>query len=262
LFGTWQTIAGYYQNVVYVPPPPPSPTITNFSILPALYGSSPITITDPSSNSSGAFSYSSSDPNVADISGNILYVHRIGTAVITATQEASDNYSEGTSTTSFSVFCFNKGTNILSVNETSIAVENIKLGDLIKTYKHGYKKVAAIHCGQIKNNIKNPNECMYCMKSNNLIVTGGHSMLVDSLEGYELYKRKMIKAMASIQMIEDKYLLLAGYSKEFEAIQDNDIYTYYHFMLENNGNDDQQFGVWANGVLMETPSKNQWIHSL
>ena len=30
-------------------------------------------------------------------------------------------------------------------------------------------------------------------------------------------------------------------------------------MLENNGDNNERFGVWANGILTETPSKNQLI---
>ena len=60
-------------------------------------------------------------------------------------------------------------------------------------------------------------------------------------------------------MIDDKLLLLAGVSKEFIKLENKKIYTYYHFTLENNGNDEERFGVWANGVLTETPSKNNFL---
>ena len=31
------------------------------------------------------------------------------------------------------------------------------------------------------------------------------------------------------------------------------------FIVENNGDNDERFGVWANGVLTETPSKNLFV---
>lgn len=49
--------------------PPFIPNITNFSIPEKTFGGSSFNITDPSSNSDGAFSYTSSNTNVADISG-------------------------------------------------------------------------------------------------------------------------------------------------------------------------------------------------
>ena len=47
---------------------------------------------------------------------------------------------------------------------------------------------------------------------------------------------------------------------DFVKLENRLPYTYYHFILENNGDDDERFGVWANGMLSETPSKNQFNH--
>ena len=42
-------------------------------------------------------------------------------------------------------------------------------------------------------------------------------------------------------------------------MENKDVYTYYHFILENNGDDEERFGVWANGILTETPPKKKFI---
>jgi hypothetical protein len=42
-------------------------------------------------------------------------------------------------------------------------------------------------------------------------------------------------------------------------MQNNELYTYYHFVLENNSNDDERFGIWANGILSETICKNLFL---
>ena len=57
----------------------------------------------PSSNSSGAFSYSSSDSSIISINGSLATINGIGTATITATQAASDTYSPGSTTFTISV---------------------------------------------------------------------------------------------------------------------------------------------------------------
>ena len=97
--------------------------------------------------------------------------------------------------------------------------------------------------------------CMYKMEKTNengliedLIVTGWHAILVDNLGNYE---EETNKIFGNTPRIEDKYLLLAGISKDFKQIEDISIYTYYHFMIENDVNDDEnmRFGVWANGIL-------------
>jgi hypothetical protein len=90
-----------------------------------------------------------------------------------------------------------------------------------------------------------------------LIVTGGHAMLVDDLAEY---KEENDKILGTNHLIDDKYLLLCSVSNNFKKIENTNVYTYYHFILENNGNDDERFGVWANGILTETPSKNQFTN--
>jgi len=43
-------------------------------------------------------------------------------------------------------------------------------------------------------------------------------------------------------------------------LENTNLYTYYHFILENDGDNDKRYGVWANGILTETPSKNQFTN--
>lgn len=162
--------------------------------------------------------------------------------------------------------CFNEGTKILclnkNLNEQYIPIENLKKGDIVKTYKHGYRKIDLIGKNIMINNPTNPNECMYIMKKTeknklieDLIITGSHSILVDELGEYaELINM----VFDSPPMIDDKYLLFSSISKDFIRLENVNVYTYYHFILENDGNDDKRFGVWANGLLVEIPSKNQF----
>jgi hypothetical protein len=89
-----------------------------------------------------------------------------------------------------------------------------------------------------------------------LIVTGNHSILVSDLGEYAAENTRVLKG---IPKIDDKYLLLSCVSKDFEKIQDKEIYTYYHFALEHNKNKDEQFGIWANGILTETMSVNKFL---
>jgi len=164
--------------------------------------------------------------------------------------------------------CFNEGTKILCLNknleEEYILIENLRKGDLVKSYKHGYRKIDLIGKNPMINNPEKFNECMYKMEKTeenglieDLIVTGGHAILVDDLGSY---KEENDKLLGSVQIIDDKYLLLSAVSKDFIKLENTNLYTYYHFILENNGNNDERFGVWANGVLTKTPSKNQFTN--
>ena len=165
--------------------------------------------------------------------------------------------------------CYNKGTKILCLNkqfeEEYLPIENFKKGDIVKTYKHGYRKITAISSSAIINNPNMWNHCMYKMVKTeqnglleDLIVTGNHTILVDDLVNYK--KKNDILFLGKTPKIDDKYLLLAAVSNNFKKIEDVKLYTYYHFILENNGDDEQRFGVWANGMLSETPSKTFFIN--
>jgi hypothetical protein len=61
------------------------------------------TLTDPSSNSAGAFSYSSSNTSIATVAGKVVTLTGYGSVVITATQSANGNYTSGTITSSLVV---------------------------------------------------------------------------------------------------------------------------------------------------------------
>ena len=174
------------------------------------------------------------------------------------------DYNINTFTYTYDPSCFNEGTKILYLNknfdEEYIPIEKLKKGDLVKSYKHGYRKIDLICKNSMINNPDRFKQCMYKMDKTDdnglledLIITGGHSILVDDL-GY--YTEETDDFFGETPIIDDKYLLLAAVSNDFKKIENTNLYTYYHFILENNGNDDERFGVWANGILTETPSKD------
>jgi hypothetical protein len=167
--------------------------------------------------------------------------------------------------------CFNEGTQILCINdegdEEYMAVEDLEPGrTIVKSYQHGNRLVYSVGMGRYRNNPR-WNEAMYILRKSDerpeqtedLIVTGGHSLLVDELTDDHIleYAEKKIWETGEPLMIDDKYLLLAAVDKRFEKIENEEFYTFYHFALENDGNNDKRYGIWANGILSETISVNQ-----
>lgn len=59
------------------------------------FGDAAFTVTPPSSNSPGAWTFSSSNPAVASVSGNTVALHKAGSVTLTATQAASGAYASG-----------------------------------------------------------------------------------------------------------------------------------------------------------------------
>ena len=80
-----------------------APTITTFPNLTKTLYEASFVLSDPTSNSTGSFSYASSNLAVATISGNTVTIVGVGTAVITATQAASAPYETGSITATLTV---------------------------------------------------------------------------------------------------------------------------------------------------------------
>jgi hypothetical protein len=177
-----------------------------------------------------------------------------------------NNYNSSTLYKSTNGFCFNEGTKILcmknQLKDEYIAIEKLRIGDFVKTYKHGYRRVSKVIKGTFRNNSKKWNMCMYKMAKTptnglieDLIVTGGHSILVDAIseEEQKKYDEMRIPSFSKLT-IDNKHLLLSCCSDQFTPMQDNNRYNYYHLLLENNDDEEERFGIWANGILTETPN--------
>ena len=160
-----------------------------------------------------------------------------------------------------SVPCFLEGTNILcQVDgiEKYIPIETIRKDTIVKTL-NGFKKVALIG----KRDIYNPgnderteNRLYKCSKYNlkeELFITGYHSILVDNLT--EEQREKTIKYMGDIYVTDGKYRLIACIDDRSEPWNSEGTYTIWHFALENP-DDRMNYGVYANGLLVESCSIN------
>lgn len=160
--------------------------------------------------------------------------------------------------------CFLEGTKILCMEDNTecyIPIENISKGTLVKTLLNGYVPVDMIG----KKEINNPShderieERLYrCPKENyqelteDLYLTGFHSILVDKITEEE---RVEIKRRVKYTYFTDKKIrLLACADKRAVPYQQEGIYTVWHIALES---DDYyiNYGVYANGLLVETCSK-------
>jgi hypothetical protein len=158
--------------------------------------------------------------------------------------------------------CFNEGSKILCLKnneEVYVPIEKLKKGDLVKTYKHGYKKIEIIGNKKIYNmqSSKKENRIYRLSKDNyndlfqDLYLTGFHSILVDKLNMEQ--RNKTLEIMNNIYITDDKYRLITCLDSRAELVDDEKEYTIYHFALEN---DDyyMNYGVYANGLLVESTS--------
>ncbi|PKH67894.1 hypothetical protein CXF59_05275 [Flavobacterium sp. ALD4] len=80
-----------------------NPTLSNFNNATKKYFDATYTLIPPTSSIAEAFSYSSSDLNVATISGSVVTITGAGTATITATQAGNSNYNTASITATLTV---------------------------------------------------------------------------------------------------------------------------------------------------------------
>lgn len=165
--------------------------------------------------------------------------------------------------------CFHEKTKLLCFDPNTrldgyVSIKDVKVGNIVKTYKHGYRKIKYLYKGVMKNNPKKWSECMYLLRkgshglklTEDLIITGQHSILLPRIE--ESYRDKFDNIHMKIPEIDGLYMVNAGLSSLFEKIHTEEIFTIYHIVLENDGDKDKQYGVWANGILSETLSERSY----
>ena len=93
----------FYMDNLYFWKSANAPTLSNFTVPAKVFGDAAFTLTAPTSNSTGAFTYTSGNTSVATISGNTVTLTGVGTSIITATQAAAGSYGSGTITSTLVV---------------------------------------------------------------------------------------------------------------------------------------------------------------
>jgi hypothetical protein len=85
-----------------------------------------------------------------------------------------------------------------------------------------------------------------------LIVTGAHSILVDELTEEE--REKTVFYAGKILVTDQKYRLMACLDERAQPYRVEGVHTIWHLALEH---DDplMNYGIYANGLLVETASK-------
>lgn len=158
-----------------------------------------------------------------------------------------------------SVRCFNEGTKILcrkNGKEQYILVEDLREGDKVYTENHGYKKIADMRKATVVLN-RLADMGLYRMKKrDNMIadleMTGLHAVLInkdDAKYADDIKRQGGLKNQKFF--VDDKFRLRANQCHEFEQMERKE-YTIYSFSLETP---QQQYGIYANGLLVETTSR-------
>ena len=157
--------------------------------------------------------------------------------------------------------CFKEGSKILT-DKGYKTIETLRKGDLVKTLKNGYKPIdmigkRVIYNSSVKERIK---EQLYkCSKdkypelTEDLVITGCHSILVDKFNNQK-QREKTIEVNGDAYVTDNKYRLPACVDDRASVYEVKGDFTIYHIALEN-ADYYMNYGVYANGLLVETCSK-------
>ena len=155
------------------------------------------------------------------------------------------------------VICFNEGTTILT-NNGYIKIENLKEGDMVKTLKHDFVPISKIYSSKLNNPEHNERiaDRLYILSkekypelNEDLILTGGHALLVDQLTKEEI--ESMLKILDTIYMTDGKLRLLACIDNNAMIYNKSGEFNIWHIALENI-NENTNYGIYANGLLVES----------
>jgi alpha-tubulin suppressor-like RCC1 family protein len=245
------------------------PTITTTSSnITKMYNNNSTIPIPISSNSNGTFTYIFDILGIIEVSSDNTLFNMLGAGgpvTVIATQAATTNYNSGTIILTVMItpklFCFKEDTKILT-NRGYIPIQHLQKDDLIKTLSHEYKKIHKINKKEIIHTInieRVPDQLYECSIDKYpelfepLILTGRHSILVDQFKDkQQSYDTKSL--FGKLYITNNKYRLPACVDDRTTIYNVPGTYTIYHISLENE-NQYTNYGIYANGLLIESCSK-------
>ena len=161
----------------------------------------------------------------------------------------------------WNVPCFLETSQILT-DQGYKQIKELKKGDLVKTVNHGFQPIVMIgkrdivHSAleeRIKDQLYQCSPNQFEEVFDDLVITGCHSILVDGFISEE-QRQKTIEVNGDTYVTDGKYRLPACVDLRTSVYPVPGTYTIYHLALEND-NYYFNYGIYANGLLVETCSK-------
>lgn len=160
--------------------------------------------------------------------------------------------------------CFMKGTQILCLRaeeEVYRSVQDLRKGDLVKTYRNGYLPIHMIGTSRLSNpgdDERTTNRLYKCSKElypglfEDLYITGCHSILVPALTNDQWENTKDM--LGNVYITDNHFRLMACVDEKAQPFQKDAMIDIYHIALENQDYY-MNYGIYANGLLVESCSK-------
>ena len=152
--------------------------------------------------------------------------------------------------TPLNVSCFAENTKIMTTLGP-VVIKDLAVGSVVPTLTSGNKTVVSVG----KRVIKGYSFQMYGYVDCGLEVTGKHSVLVDELSEEQIEQIPSI--IGSLKQTEGKWLLPACLDDNTYRVSLYGEIPLYHVVLENE-DDSANYGILANGMWVESCSKNDF----
>jgi len=157
--------------------------------------------------------------------------------------------------------CFKEGSKILT-DKGYVPIEELVVGDLVKTSLDGYKPINMIGHSKLQHNAlsKKIKDQLYILSPEKypdlvepLVLTGAHSILENDFVSEE-QREKVIELLGKVYITDDKKRIPVCLDERSVVYKEKGCYTIYHLALDND-NYYWNYGIYANGLLVESCSK-------
>jgi hypothetical protein len=199
----------------------------------------------PSTSGVGVYVFTNSSYQLITNTTNISLVscYNLGNNFLIMTNGGPDQGKSRTYSITYpnvitNVPCFKEDSKILifqSGYEVYKKIQDLRLGDLVKTVNNGYIPVVMIGTTKLYNsgnNLRGVNKLYKCSKNNypevteDLFITGYHSILVDKLSDKE--REELIELVGKIYITDNKYRLLTCLDLRAEPYEEEGLFNIYH----------------------------------
>ncbi len=165
------------------------------------------------------------------------------------------------------ILCFKRDTKILCLcqktcKEIYMKIQELTPGTLVKTFKHGFVPISTIGYRNLHNSgdsVRTRNRLYECSVKDypelfeNLVITGCHSILED-IVSQALQKELETENGGQLYTTDGKCRVMAFMDKRTKPYPKKGAFEIWHFSLEHD-DEYKNYGVYANGLLVETASK-------
>jgi len=205
-------------------------------------------------------------PGDTSLTFNNVVLFLGGTNTLTVTNQTTSTTIYNDIQINVSIVCFKEDSKILCFKqgkEQYIPIQNLRKGDLVKTLLHGYVPIELIGKTKMYNKATNErikDQLYKCTQEQypevfeDLVITGCHSILVDEFKDEKERQETGNLNNGRFFATDDKHRLPACVDERTSVYEKEGFFTIYHLALEHD-NYYMNYGIYANGLLVETCSK-------